>query len=86
MTEEKDNLTEEKESGLDWFDVLPWALLLLLFISVCVYLSLDIYYKNRVDEKDCVEYYEEHGYILKACDKYEDKLLKLELKAVDAEE
>lgn len=86
MTEEKDNLTEEKESGLDWFDVLPWALLLLLFISVCVYLSLDIYYKNRVDEKGYVEYYEEHGYILKACDKYEDKLLKLELKAVDAEE
>lgn len=86
MIDEKDNLIEEKESGLDLFDILPWALLLLLFISVCVYLSLDIYYKNRVDEKGCVEYYEEHGYVLKVCDKYEDKLLKLELKDVDVEE
>jgi len=79
-------MIEEKESCLDLFDIIPWALLLLLFISVCVYFSLDFYYKNRVDEKKCVEYYEEHGYVLKACDKYEDKLLKLELKDVDVEE
>lgn len=79
-------MIEEKESCLDLFDIIPWALFLLLFISVCVYFSLDFYYKNRVDEKKCVEYYEEHGYVLKACDKYEDKLLKLELKDVDVEE
>lgn len=79
-------MREEKDSGLDLFDIIPLGLLLLLFISVCVYFSLDIYYKNRVDEKNCVEYYEEHGYVLKVCDKYEDKLLKLELKDVDVEE
>lgn len=79
-------MREEKDSGLDLFDIIPLGLLLLLFISVIVYFSLDIYYKNRVDEKNCVEYYEKHGYVLKACDKYEDKLLKLELKDVDVEE
>ena len=31
------------------------------------------------EEKDCVDFYKENHYILKSCENYRDKLLKLEL-------
>lgn len=84
MIEEIDNLTEET-SNYSFIDVFGYGLATFIICVLFGLLGIGIIYNNLNLEKECVDFYKENGYVLKSCNKYEDKLLKLELKDVDVE-
>lgn len=85
MREEKDNLVEEI-SNYRFIDVIGYGLATFIICVLFGLFGIGIIYNNFNLEKECVDFYKENGYVLKSCNKYEDKLLKLELKDVDVEE
>lgn len=85
MREEKDNLVEET-SNYRFIDVIGYGLATFIICVLFGLFGIGIIYYNFNLEKECVDFYKENGYVLKSCNKYEDKLLKLELKDVDVEE
>ena len=50
----------------------------LVTVPVCIGIKIINDGKDN-EEKDCVDFYKENHYILKSCENYRDKLLKLEL-------
>lgn len=85
MIEEIDNLTEET-SNYSFIDVFGYGLVTFIICVLFGLLGIGIIYNSFNLEKECVDFYKENGYVLKYCNKYEDKLLKLELKDVDVVE
>lgn len=85
MREEKDNLVEET-SNFSFIDVIGYGLATFVICVLFGLLGIGFIFENFNLEKECVDFYKENGYVLKYCNKYEEKLFKLELKDVDAEE
>ena len=85
MIDKKDNLVNDK-SNLFPFDIIGYGIISFLFCFFCGFLAFMFIIEIFNVEKDCVSFYKENGYILKACDMFEDKLLKLDLKVDDSEE
>lgn len=70
---------------LDKYDFLMgFSFLLLIALGIIVY-TVHIVFEKQIDEQECVSYYEEHGYVLNACEKFEDKLLILDLDKGESE-
>lgn len=85
MIEKNDNLVNEKNESC-FLNIIFYGIISLCFCVLCGFLGAMFIIEIFNVEKDCVSFYKENGYILKVCDMYEDKLLKLDLKVDDSEE
>lgn len=71
----------------DFDDILSSILFGFIFLGISIiviggsfWLLFNIFsWSSFVEEKDCVSFYKENGYILDSCNTYEDKLNSLEL-------